>query len=66
MIDCAKAKENLKTTPNSQGLLNALAIDDPIEYARLVLNDVMADWVWSVNNLNFISLYQTRCFLNIP
>ena len=51
-IDCAKAEENLKTTPNSQGLLNALAIDDPLEYARLVLNNEMADWVWAVDNLN--------------
>lgn len=25
-IDCTKAEENLKTTPNSQGLLNALAV----------------------------------------
>ena len=51
-IDCAMAEENLKTTPNSQGLLNALAIDDPLEYARLVLNNEMADWVWAVDNLN--------------
>ena len=51
-IDCAKAEENLKTTPNSQGLLNALAIDDPLEYARLVLNNEMADWVWAMDNLN--------------
>lgn len=51
-IDCAKAEENLKTIPNSQGLLNALAIDDPLEYARLVLDNEMADWVWAVDNLN--------------
>lgn len=51
-IDCARAEENLKTTPNSQGLLNDLAIDDPIEYARLALNNEMADWVWAMDNLN--------------
>ena len=43
-IDCAKAEENLKTTPNSQGLLNALAIDDPLEYARLALSGEMKVW----------------------
>ena len=51
-IDCGKAEENLKTTPNSQGLLNALAIDAPLEYARLVLNNEMANCVWAVDNLN--------------
>jgi len=33
-IDCAKAEEGLKTTPNSMCALNALAIDNPL-YARL-------------------------------
>ena len=36
-IDCNKAEDGLKTTPNSQCALNALAIDNPMEYARLVL-----------------------------
>lgn len=40
-IDCNKAEEELKTTPNSRCALNALAIDNPIEYARLVLTDEM-------------------------
>ena len=29
-IDCNKAEDDLKTTPNSQFALNALAIDNPI------------------------------------
>ena len=33
-IDCAKA--GLKTTPNSECALNALAIDNPLEYARFI------------------------------
>ena len=37
-IDCAKAEEGLKTTPNSECALNALAIDNPLEYARLYLD----------------------------
>lgn len=36
-IDCGKAEENLKTNPNSQGLLNAVAVNDTLEFARLVL-----------------------------
>ena len=38
-IDWEKAEEGLKTTPNTQRLLNALAIDNPLEYARMVLNN---------------------------
>ena len=34
-IDCNKAEDGLKTTPCSQNSLNALAIDEPLEYARL-------------------------------
>ena len=40
-IDCAKAEEGLKTTPNSKCALNALAIDNPLEYARLYLDGTM-------------------------
>lgn len=50
-IDCAKAEENLKTTPSSQEVPNALVVDDPLEHTRLVLNNEMADWVWAVENL---------------
>lgn len=38
-------EEGLKTTPNSQRLLDALAIDDPLEYARLVLDNEMHVWI---------------------
>lgn len=37
-IDCSKAENGLKTTPSSQNALNAMAIDEPLEYARLVLD----------------------------
>ena len=36
-IDCNKAEEGIRTTPGSQCALNALAIDEPLEYARLAL-----------------------------
>ena len=50
-IDCSKAEEGLITTPCSQNALNALAIDEPLEYARLVLNGEMQDWINSIDNL---------------
>lgn len=50
-IDCNKAENGLMTTPNSQCALNALAIDNPIEYARLALTGEMQDWVNAEDNL---------------
>ncbi len=45
-IDCNKAEHGLKvTSPNSQCALNALAIDEPLEYARLYLDREMQAWV---------------------
>ena len=40
-IDCNQAESGLRTTPNSQRCLNALAIDNPLEYARLALDGEM-------------------------
>ena len=50
-IDCAKTEEGLRTTPCSQNLLNALAIDEPLEYARLALDGEMQDWVDAIDSL---------------
>lgn len=44
-IDCNKAEDGLKTTPCSECALNALAIDEPLEYARLALEDNLQMWV---------------------
>ena len=44
-LDCNKAEQGVKVTPNSQCALNALAIDEPLEYARLYLDGEMQDWV---------------------
>ena len=46
-IDCWEAEKNLKTTPGSDCALNALAIDEPLEYARLYLDGCL--------------LYTSRC-----
>lgn len=44
-IDCEKAEERLKTTPCSECALNALAIDNPLEYATLYLEGSMQIWI---------------------
>ena len=43
-IDCWKAEKNLRTTPGSDCALNALAIDEPLEYARLYLDGNLQMW----------------------
>ena len=50
-IDCAKAEERLKTTPNSECALNALAIDKPLEYARIYLDGTMQMWIDAEDSL---------------
>lgn len=50
-IDCNKAENGLKTTPNSQRALNALALDNPMEYARLALDNEMLAWVDAEDSL---------------
>ena len=37
-IDCSKAEDGLKITPNSQCALNALAVDEPMEYLFILCN----------------------------
>ncbi len=51
-IDCGKAEEGLKTTPNSQRLLDALAIDNPLEYAKLYLDGTMQMWIDAEDSLD--------------
>jgi len=40
-IDCNQAESGIRTTPNSQRYLNALAIDNSLEYTRLALDGEM-------------------------
>jgi hypothetical protein len=51
-IDCNKAEEGIRTTPGSQCDLNALAIDEPLEYVRLVLDGEMQMWVDAEDSLD--------------
>ena len=50
-IDCIKVEEGLRTTPCSQNSLNALAMDEPLEYSRLALDGEMQAWVDSIDSL---------------
>ena len=45
-IDCSKAEDGLRTTPCSQ-----LAIDEPLEYARLALDGEMQAGVDAIDSL---------------
>lgn len=43
-IDCNKAEEGLQTTIWGQHCIDALALDNPLEYARLVLKCEIETW----------------------
>ena len=50
-IDCWEVEKSLKTTPGSYCTLNALAIDEPLEYVRLYLDGNMQMWVDAEDSL---------------
>ena len=50
-IDCWETENNLKTTPGSDCALNALAIDEPLEYAKLYLDGNLQIWVDAEDSL---------------
>ena len=49
--DCWEAEKDLKTTPGSDCALNTLAIDEPLEYARLYLDGNLQMWVDAEDSL---------------
>lgn len=49
-LHCGKWEDGIKTTLNSQGKLDALAIDDPLEYTRLALDEEMQVWVDAIDD----------------
>ena len=51
-IDWWEAEKNLKTTPGSDCALNALAIDEPLEYAKLYLDGNLQMWVDAEDSLD--------------
>ncbi len=51
-IDCNKAEKGLKTTAWTNHVLNAMAIDNPLEYARLYLNSEMQIFIDAEDSLD--------------
>ena len=43
-LSCAEAEKKLHTTPNSQRLIDNLAIDEPLKYAALALDGELQAW----------------------
>lgn len=48
-IDCNRAERGLKTTPWSQHCLDALALDNPLEYAQMALRGEFQNWIDGIN-----------------
>jgi len=51
-IDCNKAEEGLKTAVWTDHVLNAMAIDNPLGYARLYLNNEMQIFIDAEDSLD--------------
>ena len=50
-IDCWEVEKNLKTTLGSECALTSLAIDEPLEYAKLYLDGNLQMWVDAEDSL---------------
>ena len=57
-IDCWEAEKDLKTTPGSDCALNALAIDKPLEYAKLYLDGNLQMWVDAEDSLEIFLIFK--------
>lgn len=51
-IECNKAEEELKTTAWTDHVLNTMTIDNPLEYARLYLNNEMQIFINAEDSLD--------------
>ena len=51
-IDCWEAEKDLKTTPGADCVLNELAINEPLEYTRLYLDENLQMWVYAEDSLD--------------
>ena len=58
-IDCWEAEKNLRTTPGSDCALNTLAIDEPLEYARLYLDGNLQMWGRCRRFLDIIVMFKS-------
>ena len=53
-IDCWEAEKDLQTTSGSEYALSRLAVDEPLEYARLYLNGNLQMWVNAEDSLELL------------
>ena len=53
-IDCWEAEKDLKTTPGSECALTSLAVDEPLEYARLFLDGNLHMWIDADDSLELM------------
>ena len=62
-IDCWEAEKDLKTTPGSDCALTSLAVDEPLEYARLYLEGNLQMWGRCRRFIRVIKCKQPVCFI---
>lgn len=51
-LDRGKWEQGIRTTPNSQGKMDALAIEDPVEYVRMMLSGEMQVWLDALDDIS--------------
>ena len=65
-LSCSEAEKNPHTTPNSQRLIDNLAIDNPLMYATLALDCELQDWADAIPlnfTINYPAIYSVTAFL---
>lgn len=71
-LSCAEAEKNIHTTPNSQRLIDNLAIDEPLKYAALALDCELQAWTdamdedWSPQSKTSLTISLRNIFQRIP
>ena len=49
-LSCTETEKNLHTTPNSQRLIDNLAIEEPLKYAMLALDGELQAWADAIDS----------------
>ena len=72
-LSCSVAEDGLHTTPNSQRLIDNLAIDDPLTYAALALDGELQGWAdamdedWGrTNSIYYFYIHIHLCTYLLP
>lgn len=51
-LDCGKWESGLRTMSTSQGKMDAMAIENLVEYVRLMLNEEMQVWLDALDDMS--------------